>query len=140
MSRWNHTWSYVDMIINSYTFKSSFHIFHCLWVCVCVCVCVLCVCVCVLSHVWLVATWLTVALQAPLSMEFSKQEILEWVAISFSRGSSVPRSPSCNSWVSCISRQILYHLYHLGRHFHYLHSLKKKKSVSTLTFPCPLLP
>ena len=51
--------------------------------------------------------------------------ILEWVAISFSRGSSVPRSPICISWVSCISRQILYHLYHLGRHFHYLHSLKK---------------
>ena len=30
----------------------------------------------------------TVALQAPLSMEFSGQELLEWVAISFSRGSS----------------------------------------------------
>ena len=87
--------------------------------------CSLPVCVCMLSHVRLVATWWTVARQAPLSMEFSKQEILEWVAISFSRGSSVPRSPICISWVSCISRQILYHLYHLGRHFHYLHSLKK---------------
>ena len=32
----------------------------------------------------------TVARQAPLSMEFSRQEILEWVAISFSRESSWP--------------------------------------------------
>ena len=33
----------------------------------------------------------TVAHQAPLSMEFSRQELLEWVAIPFSRGSSQPR-------------------------------------------------
>ena len=32
--------------------------------------------------------------------------ILEWVAISFSRGSSQPRDGPC---ISCISRQILYH-------------------------------
>ena len=37
--------------------------------------------------------------------------ILEWVAISFSRGSSWPRDQTC---VSCIGRQILYHLSHLG--------------------------
>ena len=39
--------------------------------------------------------------------------ILEWVAIPFSRGSSIPRDPT---WVSCISsngRQILYHYWHL---------------------------
>ena len=30
--------------------------------------------------------------QAPLSMEFSRQEILEWIAISSSRGSSWPRN------------------------------------------------
>ena len=38
-----------------------------------VCVCV-CVCVCVLSLVQLFATPWTVACQAPLSMEFSRQE------------------------------------------------------------------
>ena len=37
-----------------------------------------------------VTPW-TVAHQAPLSMEFLQARILEWVAISFSRGSSWPR-------------------------------------------------
>ena len=41
---------------------------------------------CMLSCVWLFATPQTVAHQAPLSMEFSRERILEWVAISFSRG------------------------------------------------------
>ena len=35
--------------------------------------------------------------------------ILEWVAISFSRGCSQPRDWTCVSKVSCIGRQILYH-------------------------------
>ena len=34
--------------------------------------------------------------------------ILEWVAISFSRGFSQLRDPICVSFVSCIVRQILY--------------------------------
>ena len=34
---------------------------------------------------------------------------LEWVAISFSRGSSCPRDWTCIFWVSCIDREILYH-------------------------------
>ena len=42
--------------------------------------------VCALSHVWFFATLWTVACQAPLAMEFSRLRILEWVAISFSRG------------------------------------------------------
>ena len=42
---------------------------------------------CVLSHVQFFVTPWTTAHQAPLSMEFSRQE-LEWVAIPFSRGSS----------------------------------------------------
>ena len=53
----------------------------------------------------------TVACQAPLSMEFSRQE-LEWAAISSFRGSSQPRDWT---WVSCIGRQILYHLSLQGR-------------------------
>ena len=56
--------------------------------CVCVCLCA-CVCVCMLSHVRLFATPWTVACHVPLSMEFSVR-ILEWAAISSSRGSSWP--------------------------------------------------
>ena len=45
-----------------------------------------------LSIVELFVTSWTVAHQASLSMGFSRQErILEWIAISFSRGSSQPR-------------------------------------------------
>jgi len=35
-------------------------------------------------------------------------KILEWVAISYSRGSSRPRDRTCVSCVSCIGRQVLY--------------------------------
>ena len=38
--------------------------------------------------------------------EILQARILEWVSISFSRGSSQPRDGPC---ISCISRQILYH-------------------------------
>ena len=49
---------------------------------------------CVLSCVQLFAAPWTVALQAPLSMEFSRQEYYKWVAISYSRRSSQPRDPT----------------------------------------------
>ena len=39
---------------------------------------------------------------------------LEWVAISFSRGSSQTRDRTCLSDVSCIGRWMLYHGRHLG--------------------------
>ena len=35
--------------------------------------------------------------------------ILEWVAMTSSRGSSWPRDRTCISYVSCIGRQVLYH-------------------------------
>ena len=35
--------------------------------------------------------------------------ILEWVAISYSRGSSRPRDQTHDSYVSCTGRQTLYH-------------------------------
>ena len=54
------------------------------------CVCV-CVCVCVSVYAQSRLTPWAIAFQAPLSTEFSRQEYLEWVAISFSRGSSRPR-------------------------------------------------
>ena len=61
---------------------------HCVCVCVCVCVYMF---VCMLSCVWLFATPWTIAHQAPLTMEFSRQKILEVVNTSYSRGSSWPR-------------------------------------------------
>jgi len=73
-----------------------------------------CVCVCVLScfsHVWLSATPWTIALQAPLSTGFSRQEY--WIAISSTRGSSWPRERIRVSYVSCTGRQVLYHQCHL---------------------------
>ena len=70
----------------------------------------LCVCVYVctqsLSHVWLFCNPMNCSLPAPLSMEFSRQEKLEQVVISSSRGSYQPKARTC---VSCIDRQILYH-------------------------------
>ena len=40
--------------------------------------------------------------------------ILEWVAMPSSRGSYWPRDRTCVSYISCISRQFLYHQHHLG--------------------------
>ena len=41
--------------------------------------------------------------------EILQARILEWIAISFSRGSSQPRDWTHVSYVSCIGRQILHH-------------------------------
>ena len=60
------------------------------FVCVCVCLCV-CVCGQLLSRVQLFATVWTAVHQDPLSMGFFPGKILEWVAISSSRGSSQSR-------------------------------------------------
>ena len=58
----------------------------------------MCVCVC-LCHIRLFATlWLT-RLHCPWDFQ---TRILEWVAISFCRGSSRPRDGTC---ISCIGRQ-----------------------------------
>ena len=40
--------------------------------------------------------------------------ILEWVAISFSRRSSLPRDRTCISYVSSIGRQVRFPWCHLG--------------------------
>ena len=47
-----------------------------------------CVCVCMLSHVWLFTTPWTVACQAPLSMEFSRQEY--WSGLPFPSPGDLP--------------------------------------------------
>ena len=40
--------------------------------------------------------------------------ILEWAAISFSRGSSQPWDRTCVSYISCVGRRALYHQHHPG--------------------------
>ena len=59
-----------------------------------------------LSHVWLFAVPWTAAQQAPLFIWVLQARILDWVAISFSRGSSQPRD---KTHVSYSGRWILYH-------------------------------
>ena len=59
-----------------------------------------------LSHIWLFATPWTVAFQAPLSMEFSKQEY--WSGLPLQR-ISWPRDQTQDSCVICIGRWILHH-------------------------------
>ena len=63
-----------------------------------------------LGHVQLFAILWISALQALLSMEFFRQEYWNWFVISSFRGSSQPKDRACISCVSCIDRQILYHL------------------------------
>ena len=63
---------------------------------------------CLLSHIWVFETPWTVACQALLSMGLLAR-ILEWVAISSSRGSYLPRDQTSISCGSCISRWNFYH-------------------------------
>ena len=62
-----------------------------------------------LSPVWLFATPWTVAHQAPLSMGFLQARILQWVAISSSRGSFSLRNRTRVSCVSCIAGRLFTH-------------------------------
>ena len=80
-----------------------------LYITLCHCVCCVCVCVhsgsVVSNSMWPPGLYLT-----RLSAHGIFQDrILEWIAISYSKGSFWPRDRTHISWVSCISRQILYH-------------------------------
>ena len=71
------------------------------------------------SHIWLFATPWTIAYQAPLSMEFSREEY--WSGLPFpsplqSRGSSRSRDWTHVPWVFCIGKQVVLLLSHLGSH------------------------
>ena len=59
-----------------------------------------------LCLVWLFCNPRTVAHQAPLFMEFPRQEHRNWLTFPSPGESSWPRD---QTWVSCIGRQILYH-------------------------------
>ena len=63
-------------------------------------------------------------------MEFSRQEILEWVAISYSRGSSQPRDQTQVSLVFCFGQWILYHCATWETHIGYYKILN--------IVPCPI--
>ena len=80
--------------------------------CVCVCVCA-CVCVCVQSCPILCDSR-DCSLPGSSIHGILQTRILEWVAISYSRGSSQSWGRNHVSWISCIGRQILYHYCHLG--------------------------
>ena len=72
----------------------------------------LCVCVCMFNRAWLFATPWTIHSPPGFSgYGIFQARILEWVAISFTRVSSLPRD---QTHVSCIGRQILSLLHHLG--------------------------
>ena len=66
------------------------------------------------SRIQLFATLWTIALQALLTMGFSKARILEWAAMPFSMG--LP-DPGIKPIFLCLQygRQVLYHQCHLGR-------------------------
>ena len=66
---------------------------------------------------WTELNW-TVVFQAPLSMEarileasarILQARILEWVVMPSSRGSSLSKDQTGVSYISCISRRVLYH-------------------------------
>ena len=61
--------------------------------------------------------------------------ILEWVAISFSRGSSLPRDQTHVSCISCTGRQVLCYKHHLGSHWS-----EATQSCLTLCDPTDCLP
>ena len=67
--------------------------------------------------------------------------ILAWVAMASSRGSSWPRERTCISYVSCIGRQVLYHLHHLGSLIWLTYIMKSEKAMaphsSTLAWKIP---
>ena len=90
------------------------------------------------SCVQLCVTLWTVARQAALSMEFSRQENQSGLTISYYRGSSQPRDQTCVSCISCIGSQIHYHWGHLGSpKIRHLKSFKICLSVILFVLPSP---
>ena len=86
-----------------------------IYLCVAVLYYTVCGCVCVQLCLTLSTPW-TVAHQVSVH-GISQARILEWVAISSSRGSSQPRNQIHASCVSCIGRWILYHCATWKAHF-----------------------
>ena len=64
---------------------------------------------CMLSPVWLFRYPMDCSLLGSSVHGISQARVLEWVAISYFRGSSWPRDQTCVSCVSWFGRWILYH-------------------------------
>ena len=97
-----------SMFVTSWSVNTYFQNGVCVWVCVCVCV---------HAHAWSCPTLCNSMDCSPLGSSVHRifqARILEWVAISFSRGSSQSRNQTCISCVSCFGRRILYQLHQLG--------------------------
>ena len=87
----------------------------------------MCVCVCAYSVALLCLTLWDPVDYSPWGSSvhgISQARILEWVAISSSRGSSWPRNGTHVSCISCIGRWILVPLPHLGSP-QYIHSSRQ---------------
>ena len=112
-------------LMRSYLYKShnlaSDWLIISAWAIASVCVCV-CVCARVCAHTGVKSLQSCLTRCDPMdcsppgsSVHGTLQtRLLEWVAMSFSRGSSRPRDQTCISYVSCVGRQVLYHQRHLG--------------------------
>ena len=109
----SRAWDIFEVSISQIVYKTNLSETRtCMCVCVSVCVCervCVCVCVCVcaqsLYHVQLFDPTDYSQLGSFVDGAFQAR-ILQWVAISYSKGSSPPRD---QIGVSCIGRQILYH-------------------------------
>ena len=96
------------------------------------------------SHVWFFCDHRDCSPPGSSVHGISQARILEWVVISFSRGSSLPRDRTCLSCVSSIGRQIFFPnffftalpLHHLGSSRGYWRVLKVKVLVAQ---SCPIL-
>ena len=62
-----------------------------------------------LSHVQLFCDPIDCSPPDSLVHGISQARVLEWVAISSSRGYFQPRDRTCVSCISCLGRQVLYH-------------------------------
>ena len=90
-----------------------------------------------LSRVQLFVTPRTGACQAPPSMGFFQARKLEWVAISFFRGSAQLRDRTCVSCISCTGRRIFFFFNHCITWVKILIFQLQEKGVITLPPPPP---
>ena len=72
-----------------------------------------CIYICLLGRFSCVQCFATLCPPGSSVCGILKSRILEWVAMPSSRASSLPRDPTCISYISYIGGRILYHCGHL---------------------------
>ena len=90
---------------------------------------------CALSHVWFCDP-MGCSLPASPVQDIFQARILEWVTISFSRGSSPPRDGTLVSCISGIGRWVLYQLSHWGSPNNYYNY--NKRIINKREFASPI--